>query len=164
MVVIALSAIGGGLAFLAPDPSPFTDLPPFMAWFAGGAILLGLALTPFIVAAVISFQSINPFSSKVRARPSHGSNPFRFGNPLLFFHFASFVIILHGVGMGLTSLVGGVARLLQGLCAIVGGFACLAGVQLAMRWCRHKMAEEQAEAPNHAMRTAGDSPAAHSRR
>jgi len=72
----------------------------------------------------------------------------RLGNPLLFFHFASFMIMASGVGMLLTSFLGGISQLLQGIYSILGGFACLAGVHLAMRICKRKMEPVSDTTPN----------------
>jgi len=139
MVLLGLSAVAGGLTFLTPDTFPYKDLPPTMAWIFGGFILLSLVLFPLMVAAVISFQALNPLSNKVWTRPSQYCNPFRLGNPLLFFHFAAFAFIACGLGMLLTSFLGGLSQLLQGVYSILGGLACLAGVHLAMRICKRKM-------------------------
>ena len=147
-ILLGLSVIAGGLAFLMPDTFPYSDLPPSMAWIFGGFILLSLVLAPFMLAAVILFQAINPFSDKVWTRPSHYCNPFRLGNPLLFFHFASFMFMAAGLGMSLTSFMGGIRQLLEGVYTILGGFAFLAGVHLAMRWCKHKMEPVSDKTPN----------------
>ncbi len=50
-------------------------------------LAVAAVVVPFMILAVLAFQAINPFSDKVWTRPTHHSNPFRLGNPLLPFHF-----------------------------------------------------------------------------
>lgn len=142
MSFISLSVVLGGLTFLVPNASPFEDfgeLPSSMVWILEGLFLFSLILTPFMVAGVISFQAINPFSADKWTPPSHYANPLNLKNPLLFFHFASYAIIAQGSGVIATSFMGGIPQLLSGLMGIAGGVACLAGVHLSMRWCKNKM-------------------------
>lgn len=64
--------------FLAPGASlfaEFDELPASFAWVLGGTFLFGLAIFPFMVAGVISFQCINPYSAEKWTRPSHYDNP-----------------------------------------------------------------------------------------
>jgi hypothetical protein len=150
MTVIGLSLILG--AFVALDPSlssfsEFDDLPPSMAWVLGGFIMFGLAVTPLMVATVIAFQSINPFSAETWEKPSHYVNPLNLRNPLYFFHFASFAIMAQGAGCILTSFIGGVPQFLYGLVGLFGGLACLGGVKISMKWCKKKMTESQNQNP-----------------
>jgi hypothetical protein len=140
LVLIGIFFIGGSLSFLVPDLFTFPDLPPTMMWLPIGFLVTCIALSPIMVAAVISFQVLNPFTDKTWTRPTHSSNPLRLRNPLLFFHFASYLCMAQGLGMALTSFLGGWVQLMWGLQGLAGGLGCLAGVHLAMRWCKHKMA------------------------
>jgi hypothetical protein len=140
MVLLGLSVIAGGITFLTPDTFPYADAAPLMAGiFFGVFILLSLTLFPLMVAAGISFLSVVSWGAKVWTRPSHDCNPFRLGNPLLFVHFVSFMSMAAGLGMLLTSFLGGINQLLQGVYNILVGCALLAAVHVAMRWCKHKM-------------------------
>ena len=151
MTLIGLSVIwGGGMALVGGEeatPIRFHDLPGIVQITLGCGVLGILLLFPFIVAGIISFQAINPMSDRVWTRPTHHDNPFRFGNPLLFFHFAAFLGIAHGIGMVLMSFGGGHGQLLQRALPVMGGLGCLLGVRLAMRWCKRKMADSDNELP-----------------
>ena len=143
ITIITLSAIAtGGFVLFAPPLPFFSDAPPYIVWSDICAVIFMLVITPFMIAAVISFQSINPLSDQVWTRPSHNINPFRFGNPLPFFHFASYGIMAQGFAMVLTSIIGGWTQFLYGILVVMGGFLGLAGVHLSMRWCKHKMEPE----------------------
>ncbi|MCC5842798.1 MAG: hypothetical protein JJU05_00965 [Verrucomicrobia bacterium] len=145
--VIAVSAIFTGLVYLFdPNESLFEDFPAEVVWIIGGFILLSILLFPFMVATVISFLAINALSDQTWTRPDHFSNPLNFRNPLLFPHFGAFAIMASGAGIVSTSFVGGFPQFLYGVCVILGGGACLAGVHLAMRWCKTKM-------PDHSCKT-----------
>ena len=146
MFVLGLNAILGASVVLSPTLASFAEfdeLPPSFAWILGACILFSLLVTPFMVAAVIAFQSINPFSADQWERPSHYANPLNLSNPLYFFHFASFAIMAQGAGCIATSIIGGVPQFLYGVVGVVGGLACQAGVKLSMKWCKKKMPEAQ---------------------
>jgi len=99
-----------------------------------------LLAIPLMLVAVIGFQAVNPFSDKMWTRPTHQSNPFRFGNPLLFFHFAGYFFGAAGLGVLVSALWNGLPALLGGLEGMVGAFTTLVGVRWAMHVYRFKMA------------------------
>jgi len=135
LAVMGIVAVGSGMAPLFPEDSPFVGLSPLVALGVGIVIMVTeLVMIPVMIAAVISLQSANPTSAKVWTRPTHYDNPFRFSNPLLFFHFASYVIMAGGLGVLVSFVAGALTRLLEGGVIAAGGAGCLAGVHLAMRW------------------------------
>jgi len=60
---------------------------PTWGWKTSATWLLFLALIPLGLLVVIGVQAVNPLSDVKWTIPTQRSNPFHFGNPLLFFHF-----------------------------------------------------------------------------
>lgn len=112
------------------QPFPF-PLSPFS--------ILGLLAMPFVLSAVISFQAMNPLSDQYWSPPTHDDNPFHLGNPLRFFHFASFQVSAFGMGMTIAALCTRLDFLISGIFMMLGGLSTLAGVHLAMRFCKRKI-------------------------
>lgn len=130
--------LGAVTGYLEPRFHP--ELPPTLLWHFGLASILSVLLLPFMVAVVISFQAINPWSAKIWTRPTHHVNPLNMRNPLLFFHFAAYLFIAGGTGMLVSSAACmSVFAAAHGGLIILGGGGVLVGVRLAMRWCRKKM-------------------------
>jgi hypothetical protein len=136
----------------APAPGPGdlpggwvgeSDVPVVVRLFSALGAFVMLLVLPFILAVLILFQSFNPMSDDVWERPHHRANPLRFGNPLLFFHFAGWCVFASGAGMVLRSVTGELGFLFHGLFGIAAGGSILAGVRLGMRWCPKKMAPPQ---------------------
>lgn len=116
----------------AADEQPFPfQLSPFS--------ILGLLAMPFVLSAVISFQAMNPLSDQYWSPPTHDDNPFHLGNPLRFFHFASFQVPATGLGITIAGLSMRVDFLVSGIFVMLGGLSTLAGVHLAMRLCKRKI-------------------------
>lgn len=133
---VALMILSFASSMVLPPPVEFAELvrlPSFIAWIAGGMIVLGLLLMPFLLQLIFAIQSVNPLSKTTWTVPTHQSNPFQFGNPLLFFHFAAYLFGACGLGMLFASLWWGLPALLDGLTRIVAAFSVLLGVRLAMR-------------------------------
>lgn len=97
---------------------------------------------PFMLLCTLAIQAINPFSDKVWTRPTHQSNPFRLGNPLLFFHFGVYLCAASGLGIIVSSLWRGLFAAVFGLIMLVYSVSILLGVRLTMRVFKHKMAGE----------------------
>jgi hypothetical protein len=112
--------------------------PRFLAIFGGIAVLV----LPFMLVAVLSIQAVNPLSDKQWTRPTHASNPFRLGNPLLFFHFAAYLALAQAVGILLSALWNGVYAAALGVFMLLGAVATLVGVRLSMRVFKSKMADK----------------------
>ena len=142
MAATVLALVAGSLSALQRDESPLAELPPMATWFLAGLSLLGLLLTPFLVAGIIRVQSLGALASEPLCWPSHSANPLTLRSPHLFFHFAAFFVMAHGVGALLTSPFGGGHQLTEGAFQLAGGAACLAGVHLGMRKCRDGLREE----------------------
>lgn len=101
--------------------------------------ILFFTAIPFMTAAVISFQSINPFSAPTWNIPNHGTNPFQMRDPLHFFHFAGHAILSYGAGVVLAAPFTHFRSLADGVFIVASSYCTLAGVRLAMKWCRHKL-------------------------
>ena len=115
-------------------------MPSWMVWMIGAMMLLAILVIPLMLQAIIAIQYVNPFSDKTWTRPTHESNPFHFGNPLLFFHFGAYLGGAGSMGTLLSAIWNGLPALLGGLAGILGAFSVLLGVHLAMRLFRSKMA------------------------
>jgi len=151
MAATALSLLAGSLTVLGPEKSPLAGSPPMVFWFLAGLALVGLLLAPLLVAGIIRHQSVAGSSAGALHRPSHFVNPLSFRSPQLFFHFAAFFIMAHGVGAMLTSPLGGVHQAVEGALRLTGGTACLFGVHLGMRWCSVGPGEGSKGTPNPTM-------------
>ena len=110
--------------------------------FLFAALAVIAVVIPFMVLAVLAFQAINPFSDKTWKLPTHHSNPFRLGNPLLFFHFAVYLGAAAGLGTVISSVWRGLFAAILGLILLVYSLSVLIGVRLTMRVFRYKMAAE----------------------
>jgi len=101
--------------------------------------ILFFTAIPFMTAAVIAFQSINPFTAPTWHIPTHRTNPFQMRDPLHFFHFAGHTILSYGAGVVLASTFIHFRSLADGVFIVACSYCTLAGVRLAMKWCRHKL-------------------------
>lgn len=106
------------------------------------AMATSAVFIPFMILAVLAFQAINPFSDKTWARPTHHSNPFRLGNPLLIIHFAAYCGAAAGLGTVITSVWRGLFAAMFGFIMLVYSVSILLGVRLTMRVCKHKMVDK----------------------
>ncbi len=106
------------------------------------AVLASVAVfIPFVLLCILTVQTVNPFSDRLWARPNHQSNPFRLGNPLLFFHFAAYLGAAAGSGIILSSLWRGSCAAIFGLITLAYSLSLLIGVRLVMKVFKHKMEE-----------------------
>lgn len=110
--------------------------------------IAGVLLMPVMLLAIIGLQALNPWSDDLWTRPTHRSNPFRLGNPLLLFHFAAYFAAASGLGVLVSSLWHGLYAAAYGALGILGAASVLVGVRLCMRVFKHKMAEEPLEQPS----------------
>ena len=124
-------------------PGQFTELaemPSWRVWVSGAMMIIFIFTMPMILQVIFAIQYVNPLSDKTWTRPTHESNPFHLGNPLLFFHFVAYVFGAGSMGTLLSAIWNGLPALLGGLAGILGAFSVLLGVHLAMRLFRSKMA------------------------
>lgn len=105
--------------------------------------LIGLVLFPFMIAVVIGLQRFSPFSDKTWRRPTHHDNPFQFGNPLPFVHFAIFLNAAWASAMILSSLWNGTEFLRYGIVQMLGSLSVWTGLLLSMRICRRKISHSE---------------------
>lgn len=103
------------------------------------AIVIFFIAIPFLIAGIISFQAINPFSATMWRKPTHNTNPFTLTDPLQFFHFFGFEVLFSGVGLVLGSLFAHFNSLGDGFGCLFAGLGVIGGVHLAMRWCHQKI-------------------------
>ena len=132
-------------SILAPRNSSPPSEPFDPTFFTISAVLMALFYTsiPLMVAAMISFQAINPFSASSWRSPTHSTNPFTLSDPLHFFHFAGYAVLAMGLGVVIGSPFSRFRTLGEGASSTVMGLGVLVGVRLAMRWCRHKIQKSQ---------------------
>jgi hypothetical protein len=105
--------------------------------------IVATLVIPFMLLFIIGLQAANPLSDKVWTPPDHRSNPFRFSNPLFFFHFAAFCVGAAGIGALVSVIWNGLIVLLYGGQLILAAVMLLVGVRWCMRVFSHKMVREQ---------------------
>ncbi len=106
------------------------------------ALVLVAVFIPFALLCILTIQTINPFSDRLWSRPNHQSNPFRLGNPLLFFHFAAYFFAAAGAGTIISCLWRGLFAVIFGLTMLGYSLSLLIGVRLVMGVFKHKMEKE----------------------
>ena len=141
---IRLTILACGFVFALVVPVPDKLLGPLVMM----QLLVCLPAAPFVFAVADRMMSHDPRFDEVWTRPTHGSNPFYVGNPLLISHFLAFLLMALGAGWSIGASVHGVPQFLFGCIIVLCGSAFLAEVHLAMRLCKDKMAPEPEETPN----------------
>ena len=139
---LALIAIGFAAGMFLPwneTATAFGEMPREMLVLVLILSVGGVLLSPIILLFVIGIQSTNPFSDRRWTRPAHRSNPFRFGNPLLFFHFAAYFTGAQALGVLVSALWWGPYAAAMGALGIAGAAGILLGVRLSMRVFKRKM-------------------------
>ncbi len=139
MAALGLAGLGGALAFFDGGTSQNDSLP---YWILGICVVLTVVVAPLTAAGMIGVVCLVLPKDRKWDRPSHSSPPFSFHNPLLFFHFGASLATAVGLGMVLTSVVGGFAQFLEGMGTLLGGLGFYIGVRWGMRLCQHRMAED----------------------
>jgi hypothetical protein len=142
-VRIVLFTLGFLVALAAPIEQP-EELHSMQSWMLGIVVLIllvSLLLIPCMILIVIGVQSVNPLSDQIWTRPNHHVNPFHFGNPLLFFHFAAYLFGSCALGVLFSSLWRGSLVALEGCYSALCSLMVLVGVQLSMRVFKRKLPE-----------------------
>ena len=98
-----------------------------------------VAVVPLVLLAIIGVQALNPWSRPSWSKPNWSDNFLALGDPLRFFHFASFFFLASAAGSLASSLLShseqfGSAKAL--LAAGVGGW-------IGVRACTHVYVDEQ---------------------
>lgn len=145
-MLLILAAIVGGLSCLSQQAEPIRETPFPEFYFYGFGMLISFLFWPFMVVMVVGFQTINPYTDPVWARPTHHGNPFRLKNPLQVVHFVMYFMMAQGVGALATSIIGGWLQLLMGVGMIIGGLEGLWGLELVMKWFPERMAPKEVSA------------------
>jgi lysylphosphatidylglycerol synthetase-like protein (DUF2156 family) len=139
MAMLGLAALAGAVSFVDGDASQHDSS---LHWWLGIAIAITVVLGPLWVAFFICLvAAISPAKTKWQ-QPSHSSPPFALSNPLLLLHLGAFAAVAFGLGMVLTSFLGGFTQFLEGMGTLLGGLSFYLGVRLGIKLCRHKMSEE----------------------
>ncbi len=133
-------AFVASIAVPPPKASQFGNMSSRMAWIAFlASVLLSILALPVMLQLVFALQAVNPHSDKVWSRPTHQSNPFHIGNPLLFFHFGAYVIGTGSLGILISAIWNGLPALLGGLAGIVGASSVMLGVRVGIRVFKSKL-------------------------
>ncbi|OLQ72185.1 hypothetical protein BIT28_24485 [Photobacterium proteolyticum] len=104
--------------------------------------LLFVALaSSLMLLLVIGFQAVNPFSSKVWIEPSWNINPFTLSQPLVFFHFAAWIVTVQAIVNLIVSIFLGYSYWLS-LIGVVVGLSVFAGLKMARVVFRHKFRKQ----------------------
>jgi len=143
--LLILAAVVGSLSFLNQQPEPLNEIARHEVYFYCFGMLMTFVMWPFMVVAVVGFQTINPYSDPIWSRPTHHSNPLRLKNPLMVTHFVMYFVIAQGAGMLVTAILGGWLQLLIGIGMIIGGLEGLWGLELVMKWFPEKIAPLELE-------------------
>ena len=135
------------------------DMPQLALVVIVVAIFAAMVATPFAIVLLVGLQTTNPMSDKIWVRPNHQANPFHFGNPLLFFHFAAYLGVACGIGAIVGSPWFGRYAAMRGLVGILFSLMVLAGVRLSIRVFHRKfisdLAKRQSPLPQHIRADAG---------
>ena len=135
-VVMGVFFVGGALCFLAPDTVQSEGQP---LWELALGVVAYVVLTPLVLAGFIALFARLPLGSRKWERPTLSSYP-DFTSPLVFLHFVGLVLAAVGLGVLLTSFMGGLQQLVSGAGVLLIGFSVLAGVRLGERLCPGRMA------------------------
>lgn len=125
------AAFLGGL-LMTPEPAA---VPP-IEW---AVLPIVLILVPFGLLFVVGVQYANPRSAPVWRYPEWRVNPFKFSEPLQFFHLAAFIGLAQGVGTLIHLAITQTAIFPEALMALAIGVGMLLGVKLCAVAFRKKM-------------------------
>jgi hypothetical protein len=142
MMVIVLSFIFGFIESIIRSRCAPQDIEwRHMVLFYVFLVIAGLVwlIIPFAMQLLFAILANTRFTDAVWTRPTHESNPFHCGNPLLFFHFIAYVFIAVNLGAILSSPWSGVVGAVLGVHGVIDSLLILFGVHLGMRWFKHKM-------------------------
>jgi hypothetical protein len=128
--LVVLGAIVSFFVPLGPQAKPPID------WFA---LLLIFASCPIALVFVLGIQVMNPMSSRVWRRPSWSANPFNFSEPLQFFHFGAYAMLVQGTVLLIRLAASPVPFYVEVLIPMTMGLGVLLGIQLTMLVFRRKM-------------------------
>ncbi len=147
-IVLFVLNFAGALFVPNPQIEEFSRTSGMDRIFISAFLVFGAVLLPFMLLFILAIQVINPLSDKIWARPNHYCNPFRLGNPLLFFHFAAHLFAVIGLGIIISSLWRGLFTAIYGLLIVVYALSMLIGVRLAIRVFKRKIAEDTPSGPS----------------
>ena len=139
MGVMAAGFVIGLIASGALPVDELRELPTPMLGVLTAVVIIGLALMPVMLIAVVGVQAINPASDERWDVPSHRSNPFRLGNPLTFFHFIGCTIAVASLGFIVSGIWNGLYAVIYGVLLLIGSAMVLLGVRLCTRIFKHKI-------------------------
>jgi hypothetical protein len=139
---IALICLSFLMAWLIPDQhlDELRSMPGWMLAATGVICLLFVATTPLFILFLIGIQSRNPLSKRTWRKPDMQANPFNFGNPLQFFHFAAYLLGACAFGVLISSPWRGRYFVAEGMFLAMESLMILAGVRLSLRVYKHKFA------------------------
>jgi hypothetical protein len=138
---IVLFAIGFLLAVFLPTDQidELRSSPQWILVALGVMSVLFVVITPLLILFVVGIQSINPLSDRSWDEPNHHANPFHFGNPLLFFHFAGYLGATVGLGILLTSFWRGPYAAASGAFVLLDSLMIGVGVRFSARVFRKRV-------------------------
>ena len=90
---------------------------------------------------VVGMQVVNPLSAKVWHKPDWNLNPFSLKDPIQFFHFAAYIMLVQGAVVLSRLLFSNIPFYLEILVPLVIGSGVLIGIKLAMHLFKVKYAE-----------------------
>ena len=92
-----------------------------------------LLLVPYVIVLLVRLNVAIGFYKPPWEPPTLSSNPFDYRNPLLFFHFASFVFVAFGIGAMISIPWNGLVGVSLALIGFSGGVACYLGLIRLMK-------------------------------
>ncbi len=96
---------------------------------------------PVVLLFVVGIQAINPYSAKVWRKPNWNINPLNFRDPVHFFHFGAYVMLVQGIITSLRVSFSTVTFYPEAMIALVMGVSILIAVHLIMLAYRSKYRE-----------------------
>ena len=130
--IIAIVAVSSLFTPLLPQAIPPID------W---NTLIIILIFIPFALLFVVGIQAVNPFSAKVWRKPDWNLNPLNFKDPVQFFHFGAYILLVQG-GVTLCRIYFLEVPFYPGvLFPLVMGIGTLLGIQIIMLIFRSKYSE-----------------------
>jgi FtsH-binding integral membrane protein len=130
ITLVVVSFISAFFMPLAPAASPPVE------W---SVLLVMLILIPFSLLFVIWLQFINPRSAPLWRYPEWNVNPFKFSEPLQFFHLGAFLLLAGGTGDLIKLAITRAPIFPEALVGPIVGAGVLLGIKLCTIVFRNKM-------------------------
>ena len=121
------------LSELLKDPDD-----PFFTWVCYGLVFGSIFLMPFFMVSLQSIFVRFPYCAQKWQKPQWSISPFVFNDPLLFFNFAGYCILIQGVGCLCAAILSSWGLLFPGIYNIVAGGIILISCRICFKKFNYK--------------------------